>query len=244
MSRFLPVFLAAALAASASSAASIVPVAYADLTDTVQIDLSPLNAPAVPGATFDSVIDLDGIKIAERFAGQVLGQTGTFDTISGTPTGPLTLVAGAPGANVTVVDLGIDVIVGSGPSGFPNIDAFGEGALSFLFDEDTSRFGFRVAGAGGAGAVPGTLKAEFFSRDGTLLGAIEDTLVDGARLGFATVSGMATIAGVTITNADPEGIGLLDILYDRPAPVPLPMPLALLATAVLGLGIMRRGRQT
>ncbi len=65
-------------------------------------DFESLAAGPFPGSNFDSVVDLSGSSYAERFAGQTLGTSGDFDTLSGAPTGPLSLVAGAANQNLVV----------------------------------------------------------------------------------------------------------------------------------------------
>lgn len=169
----------------------------------------------------DAIVQLGGAAFAERFAGQVLSQSGPFDVLSGAPTGPLSLQVGAPGHNVhTLFDSPsqAQVIDGLGPGVIGEgetaiiVDKVGEGAIAVLFDTDISEFAFSIVGSDA-----GTATANFFSRDGSLLETIVLELPVSAtatRFGFRRTNGIKDIAGVSIHNDDPGGIGYDDFTFD------------------------------
>ena len=208
--------------ASPALGAPINPVAYGSLTGTGLIDFDDVPAAPLPGVSIEGVLDLDGASFAERFAGQTLGVGGFgpfSDTVSGSPTDPLTLVAGAPGENLVAADLGgIIGIAGLGPVGFPDADANGEGAVAILFDEDTAEVGIEILGvdAASVGAI-----FQFFRRDGTLIDTVTVPLpVASLFVGFERELGTVDIAGVVITNDDLGGIGYDNLVFQQAVPEP------------------------
>src|SRR5687767_7873244 len=148
----------------------------------------------LPGGSVAGTISQTGATYGERFAGQTLGTIGsmpgfTFDTLSGTPTGPLSVLANA------VVTNNIGIL---GNSIYGDLNAqVGEGALSVLLGLDTDVFGFDVVGAESVG---GSLLAQFFGRSGVLLGSLSMTAAN-SFFGFRATAG-ERIAGVSLTNTD------------------------------------------
>ncbi|MEM9385947.1 MAG: PEP-CTERM sorting domain-containing protein [Pseudomonadota bacterium] len=220
--------------------ASITEVDYFSLAGTELIDFEGLIGGGAPGTNYDDLIDLDGATFGERFNGQTLGFNGFSDVLSGTPMGgSLSLVAGDSNQNLNIFERsGSNVLTGLGPLGFPDFDAIGEGAVSVLFDNDQSEFGFLSVGGNLGGAT-----FEFWARDGSLIDTLTPMGLDTDFFGFTTADGLATIAGISIWNLDPAGIGFDDIVFDVPGiQVPEPSSLLLVAVGVLGAAYARRGR--
>ena len=141
------ILLAGCLNAGFASA-YIIDAEYGDLSGNGGIDFDSL-ATGGAATNYNGIIDLDGASFAEHFFGQSLSVSGTSDVLSGTPTGAPTLVIGAPGENLVVLDdptFG-SVLSGLGPEGFAaGYDAYGEGAIAILFDNEQAEFGFGYVG--------------------------------------------------------------------------------------------------
>lgn len=166
----------------------------------------------------DGVLELDAAMFAERFVGQTLDDANRlFDVLSGAPSMPLTLEAGVANQNLSTtedVPSNAVVIAGLGPLGFPAADAIGEGALSVLFNEDQSELGFSVNGANG-----GTATISFFRRDGSVIQTLTVPLPDNEgsqAFAFRRLDGARDIAGVSIQNDDPGGVGYHDFRIAEP----------------------------
>lgn len=235
-------------------AATVDLVDPATLTGTAVVDFEDLNLGSFETINYDDEFESGTVQFNAGFVGQTIGTSGTFDTISGSPTSPLTLFNDAPGQNILAVDggdgnVGNTSIAGLGPLGFPNANAVGEGVISLLFDFDQSEFGFDLIGGDG-----GTVTLQFFDRNGTLLTEITtDPLFGTLMLGFMTDDNSESIAGVTIFNSDIGGVGVDNIRSDvvgvvgppptgpQPSVVPLPAGFMLLGTGLLVLGVARGG---
>lgn len=166
-----------------------------------------------------------GAIYGERFAGQTLSTAGGFDSLSGTPTGPLTALFNP----VLADNIGIIPFSGSLVA-YGALAAPGRGALSVLLGMDTDVFGLDVAGASG-----GSFTAQFFARDGSLLGAISQVGITNRFYGFRATGG-DRIAGVSLTNIDNNGIAYDNVTFNR---IPEPAMLALLGLGFAGIGYKR-----
>jgi hypothetical protein len=174
-------------------------------------------APATPpGLSYDSIFESGGASFAERFVGQTLSYSGDHDVLSGTPSNPLSLQVGDPDQNINVVssaDCGTDnVMDGLGHLGYPSVSAIGEGSFAVLFDFDQSEFGFVLCGGDG-----GTATVDFFRRDGSLIDRIVLGGLASQTYAFSRAGGIHDIAGISVYNDDPAGVGFDDLCHDVPA---------------------------
>ena len=204
----------ASLSSTKAEAATINQVNPTTLTGTALITFNDVKGGSAPGTNYDAIFESNGANFAERFVGQTQSSNGGFDVLSGTPTGPLALQVGNPGQNLNVFknsEQNINVLTGLGPVGFPSFDAIGEGSFAVLFDFDQSEFGFDLLGGdGGSGTV------NFFRRNGSLLDTIVIGSLAGNSYGFKRDGGIKDIAGISIHNTDPAGIGLDNLRSDVP----------------------------
>ena len=225
------------------ASAYIIDAEYGDLSGNGRIDFDS-HATGGPATNYNGIIDLDGASFAEQFLGQSLSVLGTSDVLSGTPTGAPTLVSGVAGENLVVLDdpsFGT-VLGGLGPEGFAaGFDAYGEGAVAILFDNEQAEFGF-----GYVGGDLGLAVIEFWGSDGSLLGTFDDVSVPlELAIGFQSLddSGalLNNIAGVSIYNTDKGGIGFDNIIFNIPGnTVSAPGTILLFGLGLIGLGCAKR----
>jgi hypothetical protein len=184
------------------------------LTGTHFVTFQDVSAGSQPGTNYDGVVTSGNVDFAERFLGQTLSYNGNFDVLSGVGSAPLTPQVGAPNQNVAIYTdiFANNIIAGLGPLGYPNLDAIGEGALAMLFPLRISEVGFDVFGIDGGGS----LTINFFRADGSRIDTITLPTVmspDIVRLAFQRVDSIDDIAGITIENDDPAGLGYGNIQF-------------------------------
>lgn len=247
------------VAAVAIMSVGVVSFAWADpvnqvspgsITGTGVITFDDVAGGSAPGTNYNSIFESNGASFAERFTGQTNTPSGGFDVLSGSPTGPLSLAVGAAGQNLNVFTFTTNVLTGLGPLGFPSFDAIGEGSFAVLFDFDQSQFAFQLVGGNAGSAF-----LSFFSRDGSLIDEITLSGLSDQTYGFIRDGGIQDIAGISIYNNDPGGIGFDNLVHDVPGvpgepggnghpSVPAPSALVLLGTALLGVAAasLRRSR--
>lgn len=236
---FSPVSVIVAASTHVALATPIDPTPYGSLTGAGLVDFNSVPSAPFPGVSTEGVLDLDGASFAERFAGQSLGVAGDFDTVSGTPNDPLSLVQGVIGQNITVGNVaGVVAIAGLGPNAWPLASANGEGSLAILFDNDTAEFGLEILGVD---ASTGDATFDFYRRNGTLIESVTAPLPANGFFGFVREFGTVDIAGVVMTNDDIGGIAIDNVVFQLPIPEPGTAALLLLA-GLSGLSPRTRGR--
>mgnify|MGYP001800516515 CR=1 FL=1 len=120
-----------------------------------------------------------------------------------------TVLPGAAGEYLSVVYFnGNNILNGYGSAGFPKRQAQGEGAISFLFDEDQSALAFQIRGG-----ESGRTEVVFLARNGAELARLNLPQVGEHDFGFIRADGNADIAGVLLTNEDPQGIALDNVRF-------------------------------
>ncbi len=224
---------------SLASAGPINIVPYASLTGTYIVTFDDLPAAGTPGTNYDTTTSSQGVMFGERFAGQALSYSGLFDVLDANATAALTVIAGAPNQNVSLLTfLGTNTLVGLGNTGFSNFDAIGEGSLAFSFSSDQSQFGFQLAGGD-----TGNAYVSFFRRNGTLIETLTLANLADDYYGFSREGGLRDIAGVSIYNFDAAGIVLDNLKHDVASNVPdAGATLLLFGMGLAGLTTFRRWR--
>ncbi|WP_103333053.1 hypothetical protein [Pseudotabrizicola formosa] len=190
---------------------------------TVNVDLS--------GAVSGTLITAPGASFAGTFDGQtIVGTTG----ISGTPTGPLSLVA----SNFLTVAAFNPGVSPASRSILPQPN--NQGPLSILLDSIASSITFTAGSADG-----GSISIAFFAANGALLDSFTQAL--GSGYAIYTLAAASPFAGLTIfNNTDPAGLRFQNFSYETgpAAVVPLPAGGLLLVTGVGMLLAARRRRGT
>lgn len=168
-----------------------------------------------PGFLVDDILPLPGATFGERFAGQMLTTTGPHDQIEGSAIGPLTMMPGAKGQNLSVVRFGgTTVLNGYGSAGYPKRDAQGEGAIAVLFDDDQSALAFDLRGG-----EAGVALVHFLRRDGSLITIVPVDPTGEFTVAFARARGIGDIAGIIVTNTDPQGLAIDTLRFGKPPEV-------------------------
>ncbi len=193
-----------------------------------------------PGTNYDGILVSNGASFAERFAGQTISHSGGSDILGGNPVGPLSLQAGEPSRNLNVFlyNNTSNVLDGLGPAReeFPVENTIGEGSFAVLFLYDQSQLGFDLVGGNAGNAY-----VSFFTRSGMLIDAITlSGLSENQSYAFSREGAYSDIAGFSIYNNDPDGIGIDNIrLYVPVSAVPEPSTSLLLIAGLVGAGLLR-----
>ena len=212
----------ACLPAAAAAQTALVETEYSVLKQDLDavIDFETLPRRAEPGFRLDAPMREGRAWLSERLAGQSV--TGTVhDRLRGLPEGPVRVAENNLNANLSVAfhrGFGSNALFPLGPAGFPATAGRGEGAVAIVFDHGQRALGLRIhsdyaAPLGGA-APQGTVTITFYARSGARIGQMRHRLDTGVtEFGFRRAGGVADIAAITVTNDDPGGIALDDILY-------------------------------
>ncbi|MEO0694114.1 MAG: hypothetical protein AAFY90_14695 [Pseudomonadota bacterium] len=216
-------FLALLALTLAAQADPIALVPYSDLEPRLvtRVDFEDFPRRLSPGVQIDGVQRVEGAAMGERFLGQQLWQENGFDRVGLVPDAPLSLAPGADGQNLSIALIYqlSNQLQGLAPPGYPAIDAEGEGSVAVLFDRDQFALGFRVAAEPQPRDRPGTpgqMTVQFFARDARLIAEMTVTLGWGRKAyGFLREGEEPDIAGITITNEDPAGIAIDDLIFDH-----------------------------
>jgi hypothetical protein len=202
-------------AGPATTSDGIIEIDPANLSCHLLVTFDDFTCPPSPGVAYDTVLTSNGATFGERFAGQNLSYDGDFDVLSGTPTGPLSLIAGAPSQNLCVYYdtpfFNTCLMTGVGPVGHPYNNGIGEGAFAVLLPFDQVEFGFELLGGGNA-------VVNFFRRDGSLIDTITLTNYSGLSYGFRRSTGTRDIAGFSVHNSDPGGLAFDNLCFDGDTP--------------------------
>ncbi|SFM40179.1 hypothetical protein [Shimia aestuarii] len=199
-----------------ASAACEAPICVVDadtlfLARTITFDDQPSSFGV--GRQVEDVLIQPGVSFGERFAGQSLTREGNYDRVGGTALAPLTVIPGAPGQTLGILRLmATSVLHGHGPEGFPKREATGEGAIAALFENDQSAIAFDIRGG-----EQGEATVTFLRRDGHPIHSLRLGPLAEATYGFKRRDDISDIAGLVIENADPEGIALDNLRFDRNA---------------------------
>ena len=232
--------------AAGSTSGLVQQVDPSTLTGMHFVTLQDVAGDSSPGINYDTIVTSDGVSFAERFSGQTLSFSGIFDVLSGSGEPPLALQVGAPNQNLDVLtDIFANaMMVGLGPLGYPELDAIGEGSVAILFPLEISQVGFDVFGIDGGGSLTIT----FFRHDGSVIDALAVPTVPGPpdiiRVAFQRVNDVNDIAGVTIENDDPAGLGYGDFQFGtspvHPAPALSGGGIALVLAVLGSIAAVRR----
>lgn len=178
-----------------------------------QITFDDLPSGFGVGRQIPGILEQNGARFGERFAGQSLMQNGVFDAVQGPATAPLTLLPGAPGETLGILRLmRTSVLQGHGPVGFPRAEAVGEGAIAVIFDYDQSGLALDIRGG-----EMGQATVSFFARDGQVIDSHVLGPLSETTHGFERRGDLRDIAGLLVTNTDPEGIALDNLKFDKSA---------------------------
>ncbi|MDO6483463.1 hypothetical protein [Shimia thalassica] len=224
--RLLASFL---LILSTTAQAEIRDVPYSVLSERLdnRITFETLPRRPEPGFNLDHPLRSTGAWMGERFKGQSLTQSMSASKIPHDALGqesayrPLSIQAGPKNRNLSIAyhrGFGSNAVLPLGPDGFSNLSGRGEGALAVLFDTDQRSVGFRVHTdyAAPLGQKPdrGHITVYFMTRMGHLLETrVLSPDLGISEFGFETSDQRARIAGILMTNTDPGGIAIDDILF-------------------------------
>lgn len=187
-----------------------------------------------PVYNYSSIAGIGALTVS--FAGAFTGQTvtgSTVRTLSGNPTGPLSLNTAEQTSIVGDQSNPTSPVL----SGSPRFN----GPIVMLFSAPVA---FVALDGGFFNAVNGT-SITGYSADGTSLGSFTNSVTGIETYGFATSDGSNSISGLAfyITGNEPFGFAIDNVRFGTArelVPVPEPASLGLLALGATGLVALRR----
>lgn len=219
------------LAATPAAAQNVRQVAVQQIAPVLNaiVDFEGFDAGAEPGKEMSRLVSGSGASVGAAFAGQrrtandVMSSAGRHFALdpSETPNSPLRFSGEGSFVIAWHRGFGSDAALPVGPDGAKQTSGRGEGTLSVIFEEDQYALAFRLhadyADPLGARPPPGKALITFFDRNGSVLGTEIIPLRHGVMtLGFeARTTG---IAAFTMSNTDPGGIAVDDIMFRRSEP--------------------------
>lgn len=229
--RFLAGLVCLILAAGPAAAQNIRQVAIQQIAPVLNaiVDFEGFDAGTEPGKEMSRLVSGAGASVGTAFAGQrrttyniasSAGQHFEFDPAQG-PALPFRLSGDGSFVIAWHRGFGSDAAFPVGPDGANRASGRGEGTLAVVFEDDQTVLAFRVHADYpdplGTRPSPGTAQVSFFARDGAILETIIIPLHHGVMtLGFETMD--TGIAAFTISNTDPGGIAVDDIMFRRNVP--------------------------
>ena len=237
--KFKSAFLATAFAATMICAATGAQAALINLgPGSFTPAASVITFSEVALGTQNPVYNLGGntISFGPRFQGQSL--SGAFPvTLSGSPTGPLTLVLDPAAPTFTVND-------GSNPdspvlSGTPTFN----GPISIKFATPVAAVGMQ----GGFFNNPNSTSIEAFDANGVSLGIISNSIIGLEFYGLFDSTG-SNIAGISfyVTGNEPAGFAIDSVTFGDASVirgVPEPLTMSLFGAGLVGAAALRRRKK-
>ncbi|MDA5093970.1 hypothetical protein O2N63_07700 [Aliiroseovarius sp. KMU-50] len=217
-------FVACSIAATTGWADSetgvVTPLPYTQLETELagQIDFETLQVLPEPGASFDKILLAPGVRMGERLTGQRVHAVNGHDTLTGSPRVPIDVVTGEDRETVAIAyhaGFGSNAAFPLGPDGFDARSGRGEGSLALVFEQAITRFALKLHADYddplGSRPAPGPVTLGFFDNTGAQIGGVTVIPHHGVNEYGFRLSLPAT--ALTITNRDPGGIAIDDILY-------------------------------
>jgi len=217
---------------------SFTPAAAEITYDTTEFPLGTVDPSiTLPAGSLGNVT----VSSAGAFVGQtVYAIHSGVNSISGTPTGPLTLNTAAGAATVYTANDGAPGATSPILSGDPIFN----GPISILFSTPVAAVGLK----GGYFDAVGSTEIQAFDVNGNSLGYIFNSALGFQFYGLADSNGTADIAGLSfyINGTEPAGFEIDDLTFGGAEVVNLPSApdtgstVALLLGSVLGLALIQK----
>lgn len=228
-------------------ACAMAPAAYATLVDGAAqpLVIAPSDFPTTDDGNVNPTYNYPGVpgygSLSVSYAAYFDGQTASDPSsppisVSGPPTGPLTLASGAPDLE-TIVELdgtNNKEVLGGVPAGFGITNGFG-GSIAILFSTPVQ--GVQLI-AGYLDSV-GAAEIQAYTANGTSLGDVTNTGTGYETFNLSD-SGGSLISGLLLTSTDAGGFGIDNVGVMQQAQVSTPAPGALAVLPGLAVAFMAR----
>lgn len=204
---------------------SVLQTDYSELSRELNAvaDFETLPRRPEPGFNLNALYRSRGLWLGARLDGQETQSIGAHDRLHGAAIAPLRVRPDANARNLAIsYHKGFDSngLFPLGAAGYPALSARGEGSLAVVFDQDQYGFGFRVHTdyadpLGIKNTIRGKLNLMIYGRNGGVIGSISLVVGLGVNdFGFVRDGHRSDIAGFTLTNTDPGGIAIDDIIFE------------------------------